>query len=105
MTADTQAPRLERCPFCNEPPERCAWQSDNIVCTGRHKGKEHIIINQSIDVWNTRRTDPVREALAKALETARRELWDALHSHMSEAEFAQEVDYIDAALHLHKGEG
>jgi hypothetical protein len=36
--------------------------------------------------------------MRKALTQARQELWEALHSHMSEAEFNKEVEYIDAAL-------
>ena len=36
--------------------------------------------------------------MREALTQARRELWDALHSHMSEAEINKEVEYIDAAL-------
>jgi hypothetical protein len=36
--------------------------------------------------------------LLEALKRARQDLWEALHSHMSEAEFNKEVEYIDAAL-------
>jgi hypothetical protein len=38
--------------------------------------------------------------MREALMQARQELWDALHSHMSETEFTKEVEYIDAALRL-----
>lgn len=42
--------------------------------------------------------DPVRAELLAALKEARQELYDERHSHMSEAEFANSVDYIDAAI-------
>lgn len=57
--SDAPEDALKPCPFCGEPPEISAWrtdnpQQDNIICMGRHPGKEHIIINQIRPVWNRR---------------------------------------------------
>lgn len=49
-------------------------------------------------------TSSAERGMREALIQARQELWDALHSHMSEAEFNKEVEYIDAALSARAGE-
>jgi hypothetical protein len=74
-------------------------------------------VNDGIDYFiaTTRQVaDPAREKdyarlmaaspkVLEALKRARQDLWEALHSHMSEAAFNKEVEYIDAALNAAEG--
>jgi hypothetical protein len=150
MTADTQAPRLEPdgCPFCPGTTiltELDAAQGDKWgyatcarccargpeVRTNYDRSATAPWRDSARKEWNTRRTDPVREEMALALEVASmqfrfcerayRAKADRLHGNWDARSTTQENDYneafaaaemnrehaeaCEAAIRLHGGEG
>lgn len=70
-------PKMESdlpCPFCGEPPEVSAWNSEQVFCTGLHEGKKHATINQWRPVWNTRRPSPASASLKEVIADCLSEL-------------------------------
>ena len=111
MTTHSKDERLRECPFCESdarlseyyaggrryPEVKCInedCEATNPNEIESEEGTEAGVIN----AWNRRPSSAAERAVREALIQARQELWDALHSHMSEAEFNKEVEYIDAAL-------
>lgn len=78
-----------------DPPMDCIWPDCGCGLYFTHETLAALADASSRDP--ARPTAPV---LRSALERARRHLWDEMHSHMSEAEFNEEVDYIDQALRV-----